>query len=77
MDNIIDTISFDASQFHEDTLKILQELNWLQFLLKFDGYDENITKEFSHTFDGERDIFGNLTLHLSNNVLAWVIGLSK
>ena len=50
-------------------------MNWIQFLLKFDGYDEKVTKEFSHTFDGERDTIGNLTLHLLEHVLAHVTGL--
>jgi len=77
MVNRIEPIFFDASQFHEDTLKILQEVNWLQFLLKFNGYDEKVTKEFAHTFDGERAIVGNLTLHLSEHVLAQVTRLPQ
>ena len=66
---------FDSSTIHEKCLEIFEKKQWIPFFEKFDGYNEKVRLEFSHSFDGERDTIGNFTFRLSKDILAQIIGL--
>ena len=46
MENRAEAEKFDSSKFHEDCVKILREKQRLPFLEKFNGYNEEVTKQF-------------------------------
>jgi hypothetical protein len=63
----VEPSEFDISQYHKDSIDILHQVNWIQFLLKFDGYDEQVTKSFAHNFDGKKTIVGYLTFQVTED----------
>ena len=44
MTNRAEPEKFDSSKYHEDCVKILREKQWLPFLEKFNGNNEEVTK---------------------------------
>jgi len=67
---------FDSSQYHEDCIEILREIQWLPFLEKFHGSNEEVTKQFSFTFNGEKALIGNFSFRVSEDTIAQAIGIS-
>ena len=61
---------FDSSVIHEKCLEIFERKQWIPFFEKFDGYNEKVSMEFSHSFDGERAIIGNFTFRFFEYILA-------
>ena len=55
--------------------RILQRALWISFFRKFSGFNLEVTRQFEETFDGKIAQIGNLTLHLSENLIAQVTGL--
>ena len=56
---------FDSSKYHEDCVKILREKHCLSFLEKFNGNNEEVTKQFSFTFNGEKALIGKFSFRIS------------
>jgi hypothetical protein len=54
---------------HENCEEILNMVGWLDFFGKFEGHNLEITRAFAHSFDGECAQIGNLTQHISENLL--------
>ena len=52
---------FDLSTIHEKCLENFNKKHWIPIFEKFDGYKENISLEFSYSFDGESATIGNFT----------------
>jgi len=67
---------FDSSQYHEDCISILREIQWLPFLEKFHGSNEEVTKQFAFTFNGEKALIGNFSFRVSEDTIAQSIGIS-
>ena len=44
MTNRVEPEKFDSSKYHEDCVKILRERQWLPFLEKFNGNNEEVMK---------------------------------
>ena len=57
--------------------RIFQRVSWDSFFHKFSGFNLEVTKQFAKTFDGETAQIGNLTLHLSEHLIAQVTGLPQ
>jgi hypothetical protein len=55
----------------------LEQKQWIGFLEKFVGSCEEVALEFSHSFDGERATVGNITIRISEDSIAHVIGLPQ
>ena len=54
--------------------KILQRTSWIPFLHKFLVFNLEVTRQFVETFDRKNAQIGNLTLHLSEDLIAQVTG---
>ena len=67
----------DTSEIHKDCIQILEQKQWIVFFEKFDGSCEEVALEFAHSFDGERDTVGNLTIRISEDIIAHVTGLPQ
>lgn len=67
---------FDSSQYHEDCISILKEIQWLPFLEKFHGSNEEVTKQFAFTFNGEKSLIGNFSFRVSEDTIAQSIWIS-
>jgi hypothetical protein len=67
---------FDSSKYHEDCVKILREKQWLPFLEKFNGNNEEVTKQFAVSFNGEKDLIGNRSFRISEDTIAQSINIS-
>jgi len=76
MTNRVEPSIFDSSQYHEDCIEILRETQWLPFLEKFHGSNEEITKQFAFTFNGEKALIGNFSFRISEDTIAQAIGIS-
>ena len=63
--------------FMKNNLEIFERKQWIPFFEKFDGYNENVSLEFSYSFDGERATIGNFTFRLFEVILAQTIGLPQ
>jgi hypothetical protein len=68
---------FDPLEIHKDCIQILEQNQWISFFEKFDGYYEEVALEFAHSFDGERATIGNLTIRISEDIIAQVTGLPQ
>jgi hypothetical protein len=49
----------------------------MSFFSKFNGYNDEVSKTFAYTFDGECAKVVNLTIHLSEHVMPQVTSLSQ
>jgi len=76
MTNRVEPSIFDSSQYHEDCIEILRETQWLPFLEKFHGSNEEVTKQFAFTFNGEKALIGNFSFRISEDTIAQAIGIS-
>jgi len=70
MSNRVDPNTFDSSQYHDDYIAILKEKKSLPFLEKFNGSNEEVTKQFAFTFNGEKALLGNFTFRVSEDTIA-------
>jgi hypothetical protein len=66
-----------TSEIHRDCIQILEQKQWIGFFEKFDGSCEEVALEFAHSFDGERATVGNLTIRISEDIIAHVTGLPQ
>jgi hypothetical protein len=64
-----------TSEIHRDCIQISEQKQWIGFFEKFDGSFEKVSLEFAHSFDGERATIGNLTIRISEDIIAQVTGL--
>ena len=76
MENRVEPENFDSSKFHEDCIKILREKQWLPFLEKFNGYNEEATKQFVFSFNGEKALIGNISFRISEDTIAQEIDIN-
>lgn len=76
MKNRVEPSVFNSSQYHEDCISILREIQWLPFLEKFHGSNEEVTKQFAFTFNGEKALIGNFSFKVSEDTIAQAIGIS-
>ena len=76
MTNIVEPETFDRLKYHEDCVKILEEKNWLPFLQKFNGNNEEVTKQFSFSFNGEKALVGNVSFRISEDIIAQTLEIS-
>jgi len=60
----VEFVKFETSKLQPKSLAVLQKVGWLGFLSKFHGYNEEVTRDFSHSFDGDNANIGNLTIHI-------------
>ena len=59
-----------------DTLRQkLQQVGWLNFIKKFHGYNLEVSRQFSATFDGKKVVVGNLELQVTKQSIAEATGL--
>jgi hypothetical protein len=66
-----------TSEIHRDCIQILEQKQWIGLFEKFDGSCEEVALEFAHSFDGERATVGNLTIRISEDIIAHVTGLPQ
>ena len=45
---------FDSTVIHEKCMEIFERKQWVSFLEKFDGHNDNVGLAFADSFDGER-----------------------
>lgn len=76
MTNRVEPSVFNSSQYHEDFISILREIQWLPFLEKFHGSNEEVTKQFTFTFNGEKALIGNLSFRVSEDTIAQSMGIN-
>ena len=57
--------------------KILPRASWIPFLHKFSRFNLEVTSQFAKTFDVNIAPIENLTLHLSEDLIAQVTGLPQ
>jgi hypothetical protein len=57
-------------------VKILREKQWLPFLEKFNGNNEEVTKQFAVSFNGEKALIGNHSFRISEDTIAQSITIS-
>ena len=76
MKNRVEPSVFDSSQYHEDCISILREIQWLPFLEKFHGSNEEVAKKFAFTFNGEKALIDNFSFRVSEDTIAQAIGIS-
>jgi len=76
MTNRVQPSTFDSSQYHDDCIAILREKQWLPFLEKFNGSNEEVTKQFSFTFNGEKALIGNFSFRILKDTIAQSLGIS-
>jgi len=76
MTNRVEPSIFDSSQYHDDCISILKEKQWLPFLEKFCGSNEEVTKQFAFTFNGEKDLIGNFSFRVSEDTIAQSLGIN-
>jgi hypothetical protein len=69
--------NLDTLEIHKDCIQILEQKQWIAFFEKFDAFCEEVALEFSHSFDGERATVGNLTIRISEDIIALVTGLPQ
>ena len=67
----------DTSEIHKACIQILEQKQWIAFFEKFDGSCEEVALEFAHSFDGEMATVGNLTIRISEYIIAHVTGLPQ
>lgn len=53
----------------------LQQIGWLNFIQKFHGHNLEVARQFAATFDGKRDVIGNLDLPVSRQSISEATGL--
>jgi len=70
MTNRVEPKTFDSSQYHDDCIAILRDKQWLPFLEKFNESNEEVTKQFSFTFNGEKALIGNFSFRVSEDAIA-------
>lgn len=61
--------NFDSKEF-----KIIQRASWIPFLHKFLGFNLEVTRQLVESFDGKIAQIGNITLHLSKDLIAKATG---
>ena len=76
MTNRVEPEKFDSSQYHEDYVMILREKHWLSFLEKFNGNNEEVTKQFAFSFNGEKALTGNFSFRILEDTIAQTLGIS-
>lgn len=67
---------FDSSQYHEDCISIPRDIQWLPFLEKFKGSNEEVAKQFAFTFNGEKALIGTFSFRVSEDTIAQATGVS-
>ena len=77
MNNRVEPNVFDSSQYHDDYITILREKQCLPFLEKFNGSNEEVTKQFVFTFNGEKEFIGNFSFRISEDTIAQSLGISS
>ena len=68
---------FDPSEIHKDYIQILEQNQWISFFEKFDGYCEKVALEFAYSFNGDMTTIDNITIRISENVIAQITGLPQ
>jgi hypothetical protein len=68
---------FDPSEIHKDCIQIIEKNQWISLFEKFDGYCEKVGLEFSCSFNGGRATVGNITIRISEDVIAQITGLPQ
>ena len=76
MANRVEPRTFDSSQYHNDCIAILKEKQWLPFLERFNGSNEEVTKQFAFTFNGEKALIGNFSFRVPEDTIAQSLGIS-
>lgn len=66
----VEPVRFYSTSIYKDFLELLEKNHWVPFLEKFDGYNEKVCVEFASFFDGERALLGNVTIILSEDIMA-------
>lgn len=56
---------------YESSLPILQEVSFLYFLYKFDGYDSAIAQDFARSFDAKTSIVGPLKFEVTEQFISY------
>jgi hypothetical protein len=54
---------------HDDVVEDLKSQGWDTFIKRFDGYNLHAAKEFSQTFDGYREKFGDIQLEVTEGFI--------
>jgi hypothetical protein len=63
---------------HDDAMGRLSQVDWLGFIQSFDGFNLEVAKEFSRTFDGTKAKIGDVQLQsLRNSLLRQRVFLRK
>jgi hypothetical protein len=57
---------------HDDTIDDLKAHGWDVFLKKFEGYNLQVVKHFSQTFDGFKANIGDIQLELTEDFMSKV-----
>ena len=76
MTSRVEPKTFDSSQYHEDCISILRDIQWLPFLEKFRGSNEEVAKQFAFTFNGEKALIGTFSFRVSEDTIAQATGVS-
>jgi len=76
MTNMLEPSTFDSSQYYDDCIAILKEKQWLPFLEKFRGSNEEVTKQFAFTFNGEKALIDNFSFRVSEDTIAQSLGIN-
>lgn len=70
----------EGSKFLEGYPQIkeaLQRAEWLKFIQKFNGYNKEVTKAFSWSFDGKTVEVGDLQFTITESTLATATDLPQ
>ena len=70
----------EGSKFLEGYPQIkeaLQRAKWLKFIQKFNGYNKEVAKAFSWSFDGKTVEVGDLQFTITESTLATAIDLPQ
>ena len=70
------TLVFENSLEYNATKQLFQELGWVEFLYKFQGFNDQVSLYFAIGLKDRRVQVGDIIMAVSEKSIAWEMGLS-
>jgi hypothetical protein len=55
---------------HDDAMGKLAQVGWLEFIQSFNGFNLEVAREFSRTFDGTKAKIGDIQIQVTEEFIA-------
>ena len=68
----VEPSKLEVTKLHPKIVSILQGGGWLEHFSKFHGRNLEITRAFTHSFDGENATVGNLIIYFFKHTMAQI-----